>query len=76
MEAYNITTLPAFVLAGDVAAYAAILQVWPGVGTVEAGGEYVFRNQTVFQPPQAYLDLRTMTVVNSPAGSSANNITS
>ncbi len=76
VKAYDITTLPTFVLAGDAAAYEAILQVWPGVGTVESGGAYVFRNQSVFQPPQPYLDLETMTMVNSPAESPANNITS
>ena len=40
---YNVTALPTVILTGDLSLYAQLTSIWPGVGTVEKDGAYVFR---------------------------------
>jgi hypothetical protein len=71
VQKYNVTSVPSFVLTGDVGAYDNLVKIWPGVGSVEADGAYVFRNQSVFNPPIAYLDTRTGSVVLPPGNATS-----
>ena len=40
---YSIKAVPTIILTGEVSAYPQLKAVWPGVGTVESDGAYVFR---------------------------------
>jgi len=44
---YGVKVVPAFVMSPDAKYYAGLMEVWPGVGTQETDGWYVFRNVTV-----------------------------
>ncbi len=64
---YSLTSIPAVIVSGDVALYEGFDQVWSTVGTIENGGNYVFRNNGVFLPQFTYKNLTTGEVVKQDA---------
>ncbi len=62
VKKYNITSVPTFILTGEVAEYPALLKEWPKLGTVEKDGAYVFRELKIFQG-LIYFDLEKNEVV-------------
>ncbi|TSC56752.1 MAG: hypothetical protein G01um101418_588 [Parcubacteria group bacterium Gr01-1014_18] len=57
---YKIVKLPTLIVTGDADAYPGFKQVWPGVGTNEPDGAYVFRS---VEQMGTYRDLETGKVV-------------
>lgn len=62
IAAYSIKSVPALLLAGDLADYKGFQQVWPQVGTVEKDGMHIFRAGNDLMG--AYRDLATGKVKN------------
>lgn len=59
---YKITSVPTFILTGEVGEYTALVKEWPKLGTVEKDGAYVFRELKIFQG-MTYYDLKKNEVV-------------
>ncbi len=67
IKTYKITSVPTFVLTGDYEAYPSLMKVLPSVGSIEANGSYVFRDDAQIG---TYKDLTTGKVVTHGATSS------
>ncbi|MFA4820062.1 MAG: hypothetical protein WC613_03850 [Candidatus Aenigmatarchaeota archaeon] len=63
---YKIQAVPTFVMSPDAKYYSILMEVWPGVGTQDSNGWYVFRNITQMQ--SNYRDLETGNVVTFASG--------
>lgn len=63
---YKITSVPTFILTGEVGEYTALVKDWSKLGTVEKDGAYVFRELKIFQG-LTYYDLKTNAVVKPEA---------
>ncbi|MEK6887619.1 MAG: hypothetical protein AABX14_01610 [Candidatus Aenigmatarchaeota archaeon] len=63
---YSIKSVPTFVMSPEAKYYSILMEVWPGVGTQDSNGWYVFRNITQMQ--SNYKDLETGNVVTFASG--------
>lgn len=61
---YNITEVPASILAGDIVVYANLRNAWSEVGSVEADGAYVFRDLEPLGEGIVFKDLGTGRIYN------------
>ncbi|MEK6967733.1 MAG: hypothetical protein AABX51_03825 [Nanoarchaeota archaeon] len=59
---YNISTIPTIIVQGDVSVYPTFLQIWPQVGSKEADGSFIFRNNYLLKD-QKYKDLISNQIV-------------
>ena len=64
LSKYNLEQIPAVVLSGDLNAYNGFPQAWLQGGTVEADGNYIFRNLGAIQGIK-YFDLNKNEVVET-----------
>ena len=55
---YKITSVPTIIVQGDLSVYPTFLNIWPQIGTQEADGSYIFRNNYLLEG-QYYRDLKT-----------------
>lgn len=66
IEKYNVTAVPTIILSKEAGSYYALKAAWPGLGSIETDGAFVFRNLDQL-PGQVYKDLSNNSLVTTPS---------